>query len=69
MPNSVTLAADSESEVQHRPTPESLKRSLFLGDRAFEDRDYFMKIKEKWFLLDPLLFRYCKDAKNLSVTT
>jgi hypothetical protein len=44
IPNSVTLAADSESEVQHRPTPKSLKRSLFLGDRAFEDRDYFMKI-------------------------
>jgi hypothetical protein len=40
MPNSVTLAADCESEVQHRPHPESLKGSLFLGDRAFEDSNY-----------------------------
>jgi len=45
MPNSVTLAADSESEVRHRPNPESLKDSLLLADRAFEGLDYFKKIQ------------------------
>jgi len=46
MPNSVTLAADSESEVQHRPNPESLKDSLLLADRAFEGLDYLKKIED-----------------------
>jgi hypothetical protein len=45
VPNTVILAADSESEAQHRPRPESLKEVLFLGDRAFEGRDYFMQIQ------------------------
>lgn len=46
VPNTVILAADSESEAQHRPPPESLKEVLFLGDRAFEGRDYFMQIQD-----------------------
>jgi len=45
VPNSVTLAADCESEAKHGPAPESLQESLFLGDRAFEDRKYFGDIQ------------------------
>lgn len=43
-PERITMAADKEAERHFRPDAEILKDSLFLADRAFQDRDYFITI-------------------------
>lgn len=40
----ITLAPDKESEKHFRPDPKMFKDCLLLGDRAFQDRKYFMDI-------------------------
>jgi hypothetical protein len=42
---SVVLSADSESERAHQPTPEQVKDCLLLGDRGYQDKQYFAKVQ------------------------
>jgi hypothetical protein len=45
-PTTITLAADKESEKHYRPDPKTIKDSLLLGDRGYQDRRYFKAIIE-----------------------
>jgi Transposase DDE domain len=42
--HSVTLTADSESERAHKPTAAALHQRLFLGDRGYEERQFFLDV-------------------------
>lgn len=46
MPESITLAADSESEVHFTPEASSLGGALFMGDRMFFIKSYLAEIEQ-----------------------
>jgi hypothetical protein len=43
-PHVIQLAADKESERHFLPEPESIAHRLLLGDRALQDKAYFIKV-------------------------
>jgi hypothetical protein len=44
-PFSVVLIADSESERAHQPTPDQVKDCLLLGDRGYQDKQFFANVQ------------------------
>jgi hypothetical protein len=58
----IVMAPDKEAERHYRPDPAEMKGSLLLGDRAFEDILYFVK------LTDENAFFIIRGKKNIRPT-